>query len=319
MVAFMSLLKASQLATFFPIILGLACLHPAISPALALLLGLCCTLVLGNPHVQRTEKLPKPLLALCIIGLGAGMNVHQVLEIGIEGLCISFGFMMLTLICGLLLIRLLGVDRESGFLITAGTAICGGSAIAAVSSTMNARSHAVAVSMAVVFVLNGLALLIFPYIGQWFELSQSEFGLWAAIAIHDTSSVVGASAVYGAEALEMATSTKLARTLWIIPLVLALPLLYGSGEQGGSGSLKFPWFILGFIVMAALFTLMPQFQSYCDIIAMGAKQGLSLTLFIIGLNVNITMLKTAGPRPFILGASLWCLVSVLSLLVFLNW
>ncbi len=319
MMTFMSLLKASQLATFFPIILGLACLHPIISPALALLLGLCCALVFGNPHAQYTEKLPKPLLAFCIIGLGAGMNVHQVLETGLEGLGISFGFMMLTLICGLALIRLLGVERESGFLITAGTAICGGSAIAAVSSAINARSHAVAVSMAVVFILNGLALLLFPYIGQWFELSQSEFGLWAAIAIHDTSSVVGASAVYGKEALEVATSTKLARTLWIIPLVLALALLYRSAEQEGAGSLKFPWFIFGFIAMAGFFTFMPQFQSTGDIIAMGAKQGLSLTLFIIGLNVNITMLKTAGPRPFILGASLWCLVSVLSLFVFLHW
>lgn len=300
--------------------LALLCLHPLIDPALALLAGALCALVIGNPYTEITEKLPKILLMWCVVGLGGGMNLMAVLQAGISGFGYTAMSITVTLALGLGLARFLKVERQSAMLISAGTAICGGSAIAAIAPTISARSSAVVVSLAVVFVLNAIALLIFPPIGEALDLTQSQFGLWSALAIHDTSSVVGAGLKYGEEALQTGTSVKLARALWIVPLVFAVQAFYKSDETDGEPKArpKYPWFILGFMVLAALVTYIPALQPAGEWIAFAAKRGLVLTLFLIGTNINAEVIKSIGARPFILGILLWGIISVISLLA-IDW
>lgn len=303
--------------------LALLCLVPVINPALALALvmGVLCALLLGNPYTAQTEKLPKTLLAWCVIGLGAGMNLLDVLQAGASGLLYTAISITLIMALGLGLARVLKVSRENGLLITVGTAICGGSAIAAIAPVINARSGAVAVSLAVVFVLNALALVIFPPIGQALDMSQYSFGLWSALAIHDTSSVVGAGLAYGEEALQTGTSVKLARALWIVPLVFAVAALY-KDDAPDSGQCKpkrkYPWFILGFLALAGIVTFIPALAEAGEWIAYAAQRGLVLTLFLIGTNINAVVLKSVGFRPFILGVTLWLIVSVFSLAAILG-
>lgn len=299
----------------FPV-LGLLCLFPFVDPALALVMGVACALLMDNPYKDRVETLPKALLPLCVIGLGGGMNLIAVLEAGASGFAYTAIGITLTIVLGLALVRVFKVERESGVLITAGTAICGGSAIAALAPVLNARHSAVAVSLAVVFVLNALALLIFPYIGHALQMSQHSFGLWSALAIHDTSSVVGAGMKYGEEALQTGTSVKLARALWIVPLVFAVQAFYkhSLAEEGApKAKRKYPWFILGFVGMAALVTFVPVLQSPGEWIAVAARRGLVLTLFLIGTNMHADIIKSVDIRPFVLGAALWAIVSLTSL------
>lgn len=301
--------------------LALLCLAPAINPALALVMGVLCALLLGNPYAAHTEKLPKTLLAWCVIGLGAGMNLLDVLQAGASGLLYTAISIMLIIALGLGLARVLKVGRENGLLITVGTAICGGSAIAAMAPVIHARSGAVAVSLAVVFVLNALALVLFPPIGRALEMSQHGFGLWSALAIHDTSSVVGAGLAYGAEALQTGTSVKLARALWIVPLVFAVAALYkgdGQADDQSTPRRKYPCFILGFLALAGVVTFVPALAGAGEWVAYGAQRGLVLTLFLIGTNINGAVLKSVGFRPFVLGAILWVIVSALSLAAILG-
>lgn len=301
--------------------LALLCLMPMVNPALALVLGVLCALILGNPYADQTEKLPKTLLAWCVIGLGAGMNLMEVLQAGADGLLYTAISITLIMALGLGLARAVKVERENGLLITVGTAICGGSAIAAIAPVIHARSGAVAVALGVVFVLNALALVVFPIIGQALEMSQQSFGLWSALAIHDTSSVVGAGLAYGEDALQTGTSVKLARALWIVPLVFAVAALYKRGEgldEQPNSKRKYPWFILGFLALAGLVTFIPALAEAGEWIAYAAQRGLVLTLFLIGTNINMAVLKSVGFRPFIFGGILWLIVSALSLAAILS-
>jgi uncharacterized integral membrane protein (TIGR00698 family) len=220
---------------------------------------------------------------------------------------------------GLLLGRFLKVDRDAGLLISVGTAICGGSAIAAAAPVLRARPHQVSVALATVFLLNGVALVLFPPIGHLAGLGQNAFGLWAALAIHDTSSVVGAGLAYGPRALAVATTVKLARALWIVPMTLALGYMVArrqkqTGEAAGeSGPVKKPWFIGGFLLMAALVTWVPGLQRPGHFVALGAHHVLVLTLFLIGAGLSREALRTVGFRPFIQGLALWLIVASLGL------
>ncbi len=290
-------------------------LMPIIDPVLALVMGVGCTLMLGNPFQLTCEKLPKKLLPLSVIGLGGGMNLIAVLEAGASGFVYTAISITLTIALGLVLARALKVERGSSLLITVGTAICGGSAIAAVAPAIQARSAVIAVSLAVVFILNASALLLFPLIGHMLEMSQHSFGLWTALAIHDTSSVVGEGLKYGEEALQTGTSLKLARALWIVPLVFAIGALYQVPDQEGASrpKHKYPWFILGFLAMAAIVTYVPAVQHVGEWIAFAARRVLVLTLFLIGTNIHADILRTIGAKPFILGILLWGIISAASL------
>jgi uncharacterized integral membrane protein (TIGR00698 family) len=300
----------------FPLAAILA-LVPFTSPAMALLAGTALALALGNPYQQLTRRWTHSLLALSVVGLGAGMDLRAVAKAGLHGLgytVVSIGF---TISLGLWLSRRLQVNRDTGLLVTVGTAICGGSAIAAVAPVIQAEEHDVSVALATVFMLNALALFLFPPIGHYLNLSQDGFGLWSALAIHDTSSVVGAGAAYGHRALEVATTVKLARALWIVPVSLAVGALWNRGRAGHDARprAKKPWFILGFLAAAALATYVPALHAPGQLLARVAKQGLVLTLFFIGGNLTRDAVRKVGARPFILGISLWLVVSVISVLI----
>lgn len=292
------------------------CLLPIVNPALALIGGMIFVQILGNPFTEKTKILPKTLLALSVMGLGAGMDFHVVAQAGVSGFgytAISINFCIMT---GLILGRVFKTGRQTSFLISTGTAICGGSAIAALAPAIGAGHSAIAVSLGIVFILNAAGLIIFPMIGYILDMSQHSFGLWIALAIHDTSSVVGAGLAYGDEALQTGTTVKLARALWIVPVVIILQRIYMASDKTAASSKKmnFPWFIVGFIAFAALVTYWPTLQPAGNIIADIARRVLVLTLFLIGANLNKEALKSVGWRPFAHGIMLWILVAVLSLI-----
>lgn len=286
-------------------------LLPRVSSAMALLLGAGIALVAGNPWQPATRRLQKFLLPAAVVGLGASMNLGVVLRTGLTGLGYTVVSIGATLGAGLLLSRWLGVGGNTGTLVSVGTAICGGSAIAAAGPVLRADEHEMTVSLGTVFVLNGVALLAFPPLGRLAGLSQDQFGVWAALAIHDTSSVVGASLAYGARALEVATSIKLARALWIVPLVLALGWARNRGDDR-AGAPR-PWFILGFIAMAALVTWVPALQPAGRLVAAVARQAMVLTLFLVGAGLSRAALRQVGVRPFVMGGLLWIGVSAVAL------
>ena len=291
-------------------------LLPFTSAAVALLAGTLMALAVGNPYQQLTRKWTHALLALSVVGLGAGMDLRAVAKAGLHGLGYTVVSISFSMSLGLWLARRFGVNRDTGLLVTVGTAICGGSAIAAVAPVIQAEEHDVTVALATVFLLNAVALVLFPPIGHALGLSQNGFGLWAALAIHDTSSVVGAGLAYGPRALEVATTVKLARALWIVPVSLGVGALWNRGTQSTEPrpQAKKPWFILGFLVAAALATFVPALHAPGQLLARIAKQGLVLTLFLIGANLTREALRKVGARPFVLGVSLWVVVSVVSVL-----
>lgn len=295
---------------------GALCLFPIIDPALALVMGIAFTLLIGNVYKTHTEKLSRVLLIWGVIGLGANMNLLEVLQAGASGFVYTAISIILVMGLGLLLARTLKVSRQNGLLITVGTAICGGSAIAAIAPVIHARSSSIAISLAVVFIMNAVALIALPYIGHALEMSQHSFGLWAALAIHDTSSVVGAGLKFGEEALQTGTSVKLARALWIVPMVLAVQALYVHDdlpEGEPKPKRKYPWFILGFLALAALVTFFPVLSEAGEWVAYAARRDLVLTLFLIGANIHADVLKSVGFRPFVFGVLLWLLVAIISL------
>jgi uncharacterized integral membrane protein (TIGR00698 family) len=288
---------------------------------MALVAGAVIALTCGNPAQALTQRWTHRLLPLAVVGLGAEMNLGTVARVGLHGLgytAISLTFVMAA---GLLLGRFLKVDRDAGLLISVGTAICGGSAIAAAAPVLRARPHQVSVALATVFLLNGVALVLFPPIGHLAGLGQSAFGLWAALAIHDTSSVVGAGLAYGPRALAVATTVKLARALWIVPMTLALGYWVArrqkqTGDEASgaeAGPVKKPWFIGGFLLVAALVTWIPGLQHAGHVVASGAHHVLVLTLFLIGAGLSREALRTVGFRPFIQGLALWLIVASLGL------
>lgn len=283
--------------------------------ATALGLGVLIAVIWGNPFSDRTKIYSQKLLSYSIIGLGAGMNLITVSQAGLEGLSYTIISIGLTLILGITLGKILKSESDTSLLISVGTAICGGSAIAAVSPVIKARSQSITVSLGTVFILNALALVLFPNIGHHFELTQKQFGLWSALAIHDTSSVVGTSLQYGAEALQIGTTVKLARALWIVPLTLVISSIRRKKQiDQQQGPTKKPWFIFGFLMMAAIFTWLPQYSQLGHSIELIARKGLVLSLYLIGLNLTRSTLKAVGLRPFLQGLILWLIVSTVSLI-----
>jgi len=294
------------------------CLAPMVSSGMALLLGVLLAISIGNPYLKQTQKITKQLLALSVVGLGAGMNLEVVGRVGLQGVGYTMIGITLTFILGLTLGRLFQTPTNTAWLITTGTAICGGSAIAAVSPIIKAKSQEISVALGVVFLLNALALFIFPPIGHAFHLSQTQFGLWSALAIHDTSSVLGASMQFGPRALEVGTTLKLTRALWIIPVSLLIGFYYSSkNKEGKAIKAKKPWFIFGFLVAAALVTWVPSLRVPGQIISDLAHRTLTVTLFLIGAGLTKEALQSVGIKALLQGICLWILVSTGSLLAIL--
>ncbi|XXF80198.1 putative sulfate exporter family transporter [Myxococcaceae bacterium GXIMD 01537] len=292
-----------------------ASLVPIVSTGTALVAGILVALLVGNPYVAWTRRATHVLLSLAVVGLGAGMDLRVVAAVGAHGVLYTVVGIGLCLVLGTLLSRWLGVPREAGLLISAGTAICGGSAIAALVPVLRPREHEVSVALGTVFLLNAVALFVFPAIGHAVGLDASRFGLWSALAIHDTSSVVGAAMQYGSQALEVATPVKLARALWIVPLTLTLGAWRRrQGEpMEPRGKARRPWFILGFLAMAALVTWVPALRPTGHLVAAASRQALVLTLFLIGANLTRSALRAVGLRPLAQGLVLWVTMAGLSL------
>lgn len=289
--------------------LGLLSLTPWVSAPVALVTGVIFAVTWGNPFVAQSKKLQTWLLQGSVVGLAAAMNLNVVLRVGASGVGQTLLGLSLTLALALLLSRLMRTEPTTSLLIGVGTAICGGSAIAAVGPAIGAKSHQTSVALAVVFLLNAAALVIFPAVGHLVTLSPEQFGLWSALAIHDTSSVVGASMQFGPESLAVGTTVKLARALWIIPLTLVLARFWKRETPVAGEKPKRPWFILGFLGVAALVTWVPVLQPAGKFVAAGSKQVLVATLFLVGAGVSREALKQVGVRPVILGVLLWLVVA----------
>jgi len=279
---------------------------PLVSPPIALLFGILFVNIFGK--VLETDSFVKKLLQYSIIGLGFGINLNTAIEAGSQGFLFTVSTIALVMIFGLFLAKILKIDKTIAQLISAGTAICGGSAIAAVAPILKANSKQTSVALGIVFVLNAVALFIFPEIGHFFNLSQNQFGIWSAIAIHDTSSVVGAASKYGNEALQIATTVKLARALWIIPLAFLISIFTKS-----EGKIKIPYFI-GFFILAILAgTYLPFLQNFNSIISEISRDTLKVALFLIGAGLSLQNLKNIGIKPLLLGIILWIFISSISL------
>ena len=294
----------------FPIV-AVCTLLPMVSAGVALLLGMFFGLTIGNPYLKLTRKWTSTLLQISVVALGAAMNLITVGSVGLHGAVYTIVGIAITMGLGLLLGKVFTTNPTLSVLISLGTAICGGSAIAAAAPVMRANDDDVSVSLATVFFLNASALFIFPVLGHWANFDQTQFGLWCALAIHDTSSVVGASMQYGAKAMEVATTVKLARALWIVPMTFILGAVWArknKGKNQGQVKAKRPWFIVGFLLMAAIMTWIPVAKPAGHVIAELAKRSLVLTLFLIGSGLTRATLKKVGVRPLLHGVTLWFLV-----------
>jgi uncharacterized integral membrane protein (TIGR00698 family) len=285
-------------------------LLPIVQPPVALLLGVALAQTTGNPFPLATPRITHWLLQLSIVGMGFGMNIHSALKAGSEGFLFTITAIATTLLTGAVLGKLLGVDKKTAHLVSCGTAICGGSAIAAIAPVMKAGEKQISVALGIIFLLNALALFIFPAVGHLLHLSQQQFGLWCAIAIHDTSSVIGAANKYGEEALQIATTVKLSRALWIIPVAFITTLLF----KTDAGKIKIPWFIGIFVIAMLLNTWVPFVQQAGPFMVQSAKTGLSLTLFLIGTNLSRASLQGIGRKPLLQGVLLWIFISITSLI-----
>lgn len=289
------------------------CFLPFVSPALALFAGLLLGFTVGNPYKKESSPISKYLLQISVVGLGFGMNLFESLQSGKDGMLFTVVSVVLVLALGMFTGKLLGMHKNISYLIASGTAICGGSAIAAVAPIVGAEDDEISVSLGTVFMLNAIALFIFPPIGKILGLTQEQFGIWAAIAIHDTSSVVGAGAAYGDTALQIATMVKLTRALWIIPLALFTMFVFKSK----TGKISIPWFILFFILAMVINTWFNLPAQLTSSIIYLAKLGMTITLFLIGSGLSVSALKRVGAKPLISGVMLWVFISVLSLGVIL--
>ncbi len=276
-----------------------------ISPAFALVIGLTYGLTVEHPFQDESRHLTRFLLQASVVFLGFGMNLQEVVHAGRSGFIYTAITISVALVLGMLLGRVFGVERTQGFLISAGTAICGGSAIAAVGPVVNANDEEMAVSLGTVFVLNSVALLLFPFIGARLHLTQTQFGLWAALAIHDTSSVVGAAAKYGSSALVIATTVKLARALWIVPLVIVTAAVKKSEVK-----IQWPWFILYFALAAVMNTYVHPLRHLYPALSKLGKDGLDVTLFLIGTGLSRATLREVGIRPMLQGVGLWVVMAL---------
>lgn len=285
------------------------CTMPFMSPPVALFLGLLLSFFITNPLGKKRGKITAFLLKASIVGLGFGVNINTAIAAGRDGFMYTIFSITATLLLGILFARLLKVDKVTGYLVASGTAICGGSAIAATAPVANAKEEQISVSLAVVFVLNAIALFVFPAVGHLLHLTQEQFGVWSAIAIHDTSSVVGAASTYGEEALNIATTIKLVRALWIIPLAVVTAFIF---RQKGT-KINIPWFIGLFILAMIVSSNIPQLDTVTPYIVRTAKIGFTITLFLIGTGLSPKALKAVGPRPLLQGVLLWLIVSIAAL------
>ena len=305
------ILSVLAICLFLGYVPGLEAFSSWVTPPVALFVGLAFALLCGQAYPKFNKKVSKKLLQYSVVGLGFGMNLHASLASGKEGMLFTIISVMGTMILGMFIGRkLLKVNRDTSYLISSGTAICGGSAIAAVGPVIKAKDSDMSVALATIFVLNAIALFIFPVFGNWLGLTQQEFGTWAAIAIHDTSSVVGAGAAYGEEALQVATTIKLTRALWIIPLALATSVIFKNGGK----KINIPWFILWFVVAILINTyLLDSVPEVGKAIAGLARKGLIVTMFFIGASLSTDVLKAVGVKPLLQGVLLWVVISVGSL------
>lgn len=297
------------------VLLVLLSLSGLINSPLALALGVVFALVFEHPFAKASQILVKWLLKIAVIGLGFGMYLDEALAAGKDGFFLTLFSIILTLGLGFLIGKLFKLDKKLAHLISSGTAICGGSAIAAVAPAIRSKNENISIALAVVFILNAVALLVFPYIGAFFDMSQHHFGLWAAIAIHDTSSVVGAAQAYGKEALSIATTVKLARALWIIPVSLFSVLWF----KGTENKIKIPWFIFLFLLAIIINT----YTGFPDFLSIGitkvSRTLLVVTLFLIGTSLSKDRVKSAGIKPMLLGVILWLVISTSSLFAIQTW
>ncbi|MDO5510077.1 MAG: putative sulfate exporter family transporter [Weeksellaceae bacterium] len=304
-------LNKANLPNILFFILAVLSFTPWISPPVALVLGIVFVNFVGEPMAQ-TGAYTKRILQYSIIGLGFGINYNEALAAGKDGFMLTVMTIVLVLIAGMLLGKVLGIDKTISRLISVGTAICGGSAIAAVSPILRADNRQNSISLGIVFVLNAMALLLFPWIGKLLELTQNQFGIWSAIAIHDTSSVVGAASNYGLEALQVATTVKLARALWIIPIALLYAVIARSETK-----IKFPYFIIWFVVAILVNSFLPGIEEISAIVSDISRAMLKVALFLIGTGLSVKVFREIGFKPFFAGFTLWLFISATSLLFIL--
>ncbi len=284
------------------------------SPVVALFGGIVFALFFKNPYPKLAKTISKYLLQVAVVGLGLGLNFQTALKTGGEGLLFTVVSVSIVLFAGALLGKWLKLPPKLSYLLSCGTAICGGSAIAAVAPVVNADNNETSVSLAVIFTLNAIALLLFPVIGHWLGMTEEQFGWWAAIAIHDTSSVVGAGAMYGSQALALATTVKLTRTLWIIPLSFLSMLFFRNNDNR---RISFPWFILFFIAAMLVSSYIALPEMFLRSASVLSHKLLLVTLFLIGSNMSLNAIREVGAKPIALGIALWLLISIISLLVIL--
>ena len=307
-IALLSLLTLCLLCDYIP---ALRFLAAWVTPPVVLFIGLVFALLCGQAYPTFNKNVSKKLLQYSVIGLGFGMNLQASLASGKEGMLFTIISVVGTLLIGMFIgCKVLKLNRNTSYLISSGTAICGGSAIAAVGPIIKAKDTDMSMALATVFILNAIGLFLFPILGHWLGLSQQEFGTWAAIAIHDTSSVVGAGAAYGEEALQVATTIKLTRALWIIPLALVTSVIFRSEGK----KISIPWFILFFIVAMLINTyLLTDYPEIGKFIAGIARKGLIITMFFIGASLSVDVIKSVGIRPLLQGILLWIIISAGSL------
>ena len=284
------------------------CITPWVSPPVALLIGMLAARLIGHPFLHLNGKAIHLLLQLSVIGLGFGMDVHSALIVGKQGFLFTAASIVSTVTVGPLVGKVLKIERKTSHLISCGTAICGGSAIAAISPVIRAEEKQISVALGTVFILNSVALFTFPYIGHLLNLTQNQFGLWAAIAIHDTSAVVAAASRYGSEALQIATTVKLARALWIIPVALITGSIFKSRQK-----VKLPWFIVLFVLAMAANTYLPLIGQVGPYLVLTGKTGLTITLFLIGAGLSDEAIKVTGIKPLLQGILLWLFIASTSL------
>ena len=307
-IALLSLLTLCLLCDYIP---ALRFLSTWVTPPVVLFIGLVFALLCGQAYPTFNKNISKKLLQYSVIGLGFGMNLQASLASGKEGMLFTIISVVGTLLIGMFIgCKVLKLNRNTSYLISSGTAICGGSAIAAVGPIIKAKDTDMSMALATVFILNAIGLFLFPVLGHWLGLSQQDFGTWAAIAIHDTSSVVGAGAAYGEEALQVATTIKLTRALWIIPLALVTSVIFRSEGK----KISIPWFILFFIVAMLINTyLLADYPEIGKFIAGIARKGLIITMFFIGASLSVDVIKSVGIRPLLQGILLWIIISAASL------
>jgi len=284
-------------------------------PEYSLALGVIIALLGLAPPGDVVKKSSRILIQVCVVLLGATMNLHELWRAGVTGLAFAFGTIVATFALGIILAIWMRVDQKLATLISSGTAICGGSAIAAVGSTIRATSTHMSVAIGVVFILNAVGLWVFPPLGHWLGLSQHQFGVWCAVAIHDVSSVVGAAGKYGDEALHVATAVKLSRTLWIVPIALAAAWFFRSSLKGqeSRGRLPIPWFIVLFVLASIAGTYITAIAEWMPLLTLIARRGMSVALFLVGLGLSRKALASVGIRPLALAVILWVYISVLAL------